>query len=461
MLIVKCKTDYDKELKYICDVVFEEFFGIPVQVFANEGRVDLIEVCSNNEGKSMFMPNTLFNTSKKDWLHESSFPKTPISTLNIEGKKSEKLFKKDLPILYGSKKIDTINLDEMISDIPIDILGSIFFCITLYEEIDSNNLDQHERFDFKKSIFFKEGLHERALVNEYLEFFWIVLSTRFNLTNRKTREYQLCISHDIDHPLAFNLGIKKTIRNLIGDLINRKSITLFIKRLIGLMLPASIKNNFDPNYNFDFLMDVSEENNKKSSFYFIPINGNGNIDGHYSLNSPFFLETLKKINNRGHFIGFHPGYFSFCDFEETKSQFDKLKLACKNANVNQDDFGGRHHYLRWRNPDSWQIWNDIGATYDSSVGYSGTSGFRGACCYAYPAFNLKTRERLKLIEKPLVVMDVNVLPTGSFIEIQEKVTSFANIVRFFGGELTLLYHNNYIISKSEKKHYRELIKKIA
>ena len=47
--------------------------------------------------------------------------------------------------------------------------------------------------------------------------------------------------------------------------------------------------------------------------------------------------------------------------------------------------------------------------WESSMGYSDLPGFRCGTCYAYPVYDCIERKKLKLREKPLIVMDATLV----------------------------------------------------
>jgi len=78
------------------------------------------------------------------------------------------------------------------------------------------------------------------------------------------------------------------------------------------------------------------------------------------------------------------------------------------------------------------------------MSYSDKEGFRCGTCFAFPVFNFLTRKKLKLIEKPLTVME------GSFFQYQnlstneiiEKIVNLKKTVKKYKGTFVLLWHNS-------------------
>jgi hypothetical protein len=174
------------------------------------------------------------------------------------------------------------------------------------------------------------------------------------------------------------------------------------------------------------------------------------------------------VYERGHEIGLHPSYHTFLDPARTKAEFEDLLKVCHELGINQPTWGGRQHYLRWRNPQTWQNYADAGLSYDSSLGFADEIGFRSGICYEYPVFNLCTRQRLNLVERPLIVMDATLLgdsdrPGGSVSPAAAVKYSVAlkDRCKQFEGDFTLLWHNTWLLQESQKAAYRECVSMLA
>jgi len=103
---------------------------------------------------------------------------------------------------------------------------------------------------------------------------------------------------------------------------------------------------------------------------------------------------------------------------------------------------GREHYLRFEVPTTWQVWEDNGMQIDSTCGYADKEGFRCGTGDEFSVFNILTREKLRLKERPLVVMDCSLFDYNnySYEEAMIKVVSMKEKSNTF----TYLWHNSYI-----------------
>ena len=152
------------------------------------------------------------------------------------------------------------------------------------------------------------------------------------------------------------------------------------------------------------------------------------------------MGVIEKIKDSGCAIGFHPSYNTYNNFELLDSEHKYLEEITE-CNI----LFGRQHYLRFEVPTTWQIWEDLGMSWDSSMSYADKEGFRCGVCYDFSVFNIESRKKLKLKEKPLIVME------GSFVGYQsnmnptimeQKVRLLRDNVKKYKGEFILLWHNS-------------------
>jgi hypothetical protein len=111
-----------------------------------------------------------------------------------------------------------------------------------------------------------------------------------------------------------------------------------------------------------------------------------------------------KIESLGHFCGFHPGYHTFND--EIRWISEKKAIE---KNLSHDLVMGRQHYLRYSTPETWRIWDKFGMKIDSSLSFASHEGFRAGTGDSFRVFDVIQRQKLNLMEMPLVIMDVTLV----------------------------------------------------
>ena len=463
MIIIKHPSGYMEERNYIFKTIFEEFLGLSFKSQKISGDQVQISLKDDLSQRVLVFPDILFQTNLDKWLTLESMPKEPLLIWDIAKSLPEvRLTNSEIPILYGKPFNNEMwfKQNENVIRLGLDIFGSIFFMLTRYEELVLSDRDEHERFPARASLLYRNRFLERPLVNEYLEILWNCMKRLWPGLERKNRVYKVLLSHDVDHPfISYDQKWTQIFRNIAGDLIRRKDMNLAFQR-INCRIRSSPK--LDPANTFDFIMDLSERYGIRSEFYFMTDHTAGPLDGSkYSIESPEIKYLMRRIYERGHKIGFHASYNSFCDFKRIKDEFEKLITIAEELGIKQDSWGGRQHYLRFKNPITWQNWEDAGLNYDSTVGFADHIGFRCGTCYEFPVFNLKTKKMLNLIEFPLIVMEGTLWGSNymnlKLDEIIERVISLSKICRNYEGIFTLLWHNTSLLEKSQKKIYLEII----
>ncbi|MDR5569615.1 polysaccharide deacetylase family protein [Paenibacillus larvae] len=157
----------------------------------------------------------------------------------------------------------------------------------------------------------------------------------------------------------------------------------------------------------------------------------------------------------------HPSYHTYLHPYQIKREYERLRQVCEEEKICQQIWGGRQHYLRWSAPATWQVWEDAGLQYDSTVGYADRPGFRCGICREYPVFNLQTRRKLKLKERPLLVMEQSLL-NKSYLGMEEEkafshILRIASVCKRHNGQFTLLWHNSQLQRKEDRDLYERVL----
>ena len=414
-MIVRIPNNNLNERKYIIDIIFNEFLGLEyhLEIGSKDYEIEL------GNKKVLIIKDTFFNKYPKD-----------LEYLKLE------------------------NIPNKIEE--LDIFSASFFMLTRWEEYVNKNRDSHNRFPAYESLAYKQGFLDRAIVNEHVEWLKQELLRLDSSLKFKEREFELILTHDVDAPLLHSSFIHH-IKASILDIVQRKSIKLFINRNID-YLKIKLFNKQDPFDTFDYIMSLSEKVGLKSYFFFMA-KGTSSYDNMYKSSDKFIKKLIKNIKKRGHFIGIHPTYNAY----NNPAQFKKEKEELERSFNTKISFG-REHYLRFEVPTTWQIWEDNNMEWDSTLSYADKEGFRCGVCYPYSAFNILTRKKLKLKERPLIVMEgsfatyqANVSP----VEMKKKIEGLMEQVKRYNGEFVLLWHNSSFNTDDWKKYkmvYESIVK---
>ncbi|MFX1452386.1 MAG: polysaccharide deacetylase family protein [Promethearchaeota archaeon] len=400
-------------------------------------------------GKELKLPDIFFQIPKEKWLTQESLPKQPLQIFDLSKTSLDcNLVSPKTPIIYGqSTNSDFLQLNSL----NIDIFGSAFFMLTRYEEMVKWQRDEHGRFPARASLAYQEGFLERPIINEYIEILWACFKRLWPRLERKKKIFHMLLTHDVDLPFEYLfLSPARLLRRLLGDILISKKPFLAINRSITWSKVKMGNIYDDPLYTFDRIMDMTERNGLRSAFYFISAGEKHRYNQGYNIRHPKIRQLLRNINDRGHEIGLHASYFSYQSSEKIKNELNTLKEVLKEEKIQQEVRGGRQHYLRWEVPTTWQNWEEAGLEYDTTIGFADHVGFRCGLSHEYQAFNLRTRETLKLKERPLIVMESSLIDYMGidYENILQKIMLLKNRCSMFGGNFVLLWHNNYFVENS-------------
>jgi len=398
-LVVRHPPGYETERRYAYSVVLEEFLGLDV-TYVVEARED-VEIDGG-----IRVPDAMFGAPTSDWLTQRSLP----------------------------------TADALMTD----VFGLAFFMLTRYEEAVRPERDEHGRFPASAAMFSPAS----PVVNESVLELRTRLETAFPRLNFRRPSFEVIPSHDVDIPTCRARGARR-LKLAAGDLLRRRDARLATRRLAGC----------DVCDTFDFLLDASEQRGLRSAFYFIAERTDGSRDGDYSLDDAVVKSLVRRVHNRGHEVGLHPSYGTFRDAGQVRREFERLRAACAELEIEQSSWGGRQHYLRWENPTTWRAWDDAGLAYDSTVTYAESPGFRAGVCYEYPVFDLGAGRVLALRERPLVAMEVSFLQYLALDHdaAYDAMLELKRICRRYGGQFTLLWHNNRLQTARDRRLYEAVL----
>lgn len=422
------------EIRYIVGWVLEEIFGSKVQFEVGRETGFLLELAG--EDGSLPLPDVFFAQAATAWLKRETLPQEPLS--QIDG----------MLALYGTNG-------------RIDVFGSLFFLLSRYEEVVVTERDDHDRFPSGASVLTREGLLERAIGNEYIEYLWKLLRLEWPQLQRRPRSFRVLPSHDIDQPSAYWMPWKQRLRRSFRQLRRGQVGGAMSGAWTRLGYGRWISWEKDPADTISWLLETADAHGVKTSFYYIPRKTH-RLDLGMPLDHPHVEDQWKRISRAGHELGIHPGYLACERPEEIREGAALMRRQFDNLGVQQEQLGGRQHYLRWKSPGTARAWQDADLDYDSTLGFSDRCGFRCGICYEFPLYDPVARETLNLRERPLVLMDRTVIDSDymGLGRSDEAVAMMCNLkeeCRRFHGDFTVLWHNERFADHRERDMYKALL----
>ncbi|MEI7475167.1 MAG: polysaccharide deacetylase family protein [bacterium] len=438
MLEILIPDNFIPERSYVIEVIFKEFLGLNYKITVQSDELQSTVICLSD--KKIIFEDHFFSKYSENYLEINNLPQ------NIIFSQNEFTPESDIPVIYGNS---TVEISDNYIKCGIDIFSSVFFMLSRWEEYVNPVKDSIGRFPAIASIAYKNNFLERPVVNEYVEMLWNMLKYYNFQQERAVKKSEIFLTHDvdvIDRPFKGKHAIKSLLNMFIFDM---KLLQSYNKKL-HFNIFKFIYNPYDI---FDWLLEIVEQNEIKSYFYFMSDRKTGR-DGTYKLDNPLFYKIIKKIENHKQIIGFHPSFSSFDNAEIWQQEKQMLENAL-GYSVKE----GRQHYLNFSVPLTWQIWEDNKMTADSSCGYADKVGFRCGTGDLFSVFNVLTRKKLNLKERPLILMDSTL--TCYLKSSQEEninlINKFNNLSEKYNMALTYLTHNTIFHTNKE---YFELYLKI-
>ena len=415
------------EIQYAIEILFEEFLGLKISfLYSPDPKSDF--VLDSKDMQTVIIKNKFFSrfNFESEYINKTALPKSikywTDSSLNLE----------KLPVLYGENKITA---DQNQYTLHADLIASTYFMLSRWEETVDDQKDEHGRSAGKNTVAYKYEFLHRPIVNEYADLVWKVLTLAGFEGKRKNHNYTAVITHDIDQPFQWP-SWKINIKHLAGDLLKRRDFNMFVSDIKSLYR-TTILGKKDPFDHHDYLISLANEHGYKANFNLI-ISSQSKYDQSLPVSDPRLAALINKIESNGHIIGYHPGYNVYKDEMLFKKELNQLQSI-----VSQKIVSGRQHYLRFSVPDTWRIWDAAGLEWESSMGYSDLPGFRCGTCYPYSVFDCIERKKLKLKEKPLILMDATLVHYLKSADMP-SMHLLKEECKKHGGEWLTIFHNDLV-----------------
>lgn len=424
-----------KQIEYVFSTIFN-ILGIEIKylktIHEANGRYGII---INYSDEFVHIENVI--NIKSSYLFTNNY-----LTMKSMPKVSLKKYKY-FPIIYCANEADPYVINNVNNNITtnIDIVQSIFFMLTRYEEVllwDNIEKDVYGRFPAKESLAYKEGFLSLPIVNEYIEWLWQWIDS-FNLGYRRRNlwgeyDFAACLTHDVDMPFKYTYPLKKDIQNLKV----KKSKLAY--RDIFLHVLSIIDYKKDPFYTFYYIREIEKKYNFTSSFYFMT-GGTSNYENFYNIDDERVLHLMEILYSQNCEVGYHYSFNSYNDFSQRKKEKDLLDKHTPNK-----IYGGRNHYLRFKAPESWRISEEIGILYDTTLSYADYDGFRCGITMPFKPFDIIENRELDIYEIPLIVME-GTLKDGRYMNLNIKdaineIKGKIDVVKRYNGVFSFLWHNS-------------------
>lgn len=390
------------------------------------------------------------------FLHEKNYNLEKKTFLTPEFKEIEDQSSALNPVFFfGNSQIE-ISENEMV--FHFDIFGSIFWLLTRHEEYFCKEKDTHGRFLSTFSIMPLE-YYDRPLVDELTLYLIEKINAFFDLRLSLKDQEKIILTHDIDHPfIVKNQSFKTIIKSMLGDLLKRKSFSLFFYRGLAYFTK---KMKYDPANIIKWILKNNNSIQSESIFFFIAISRMGTLDTLCDIDDDMEKMQIKEILVSGANVALHPSYLTSENDEYFIEEKEKLN-SILNPFHKDNLINSRQHYLRFDIKEHWNTFSKLGIQNEFSLGFSDRYGFRAGTSRPFKPFDVLRQKTYDFSVHSLLIMDTTLFvhrkETFEFIVDLHK--KYRDIVKVFKGEFIVLWHNTELMTRKRKKLYNEIIKSI-
>lgn len=325
---------------------------------------------------------------------------------------------------------------------PFDVFAASFYLISRYEEYLNPEKDEHDRFEAKSSLAYKNGFLARPVIDEWA--FKLLNSLKENFPDLKCKNREFVFQPTLDIDNAYYLKSERPLRRLLktGKLILHKNWAALLR---------------DP---FDVYRQVAlwDQQFSTTTMFFLLMNNKHIYDQRESKKSLLFKRLVQNLD-KDFVLGLHPSYSS----NENKEELASEKTALENI-ISKGVYVSRQHYLKLSFPDTYKNLLKINIKEDYTMVYADLPGFRASTCSPFLWYDLLEEKVTNLFIQPTAVMDqtlrryMGLTPENA---IEELKTLMQN-VKHVNGTFVSLWHNesinDYGVWKNWKKVYVELLK---
>ncbi len=332
-----------------------------------------------------------------------------------------------------------------------DLPASTVLMLGRAEECQPPALDAHSRFAAASSIAARDDFLDRPIVDEWGLAFAQAIEALVPRWRPKARSLRAIISHDVDEvgfpPRLWQIRPEDRVRPwartawMLLPFDFRLAVKESVEDRAPLAASARFMRTLVPGHPsclelVQAVVSGALHRGLHSAVYW-KASRLGPFDSGYDPRQPKIRRLINWLRERGVENGVHPGYDTFRRPDELQREIGILRSA-----IGEQPLGGRQHYLRWC-PDTWIDWENCGLTYDSTVGYADRAGFRAGTSIPYRPWLLSQDREARLIEVPLIVMDVTLLESMRLggHDLLNLVKKLIAKCRAVGGVFTFLCHN--------------------
>lgn len=321
-----------------------------------------------------------------------------------------------------------------------DWLGEIFEWLSCADEYSIKNRDPWGRIDFDQSYCARHNLDVRvpyaAIAMRFLQKLLaqaVPGQTLEPLSPVKSVRHFIVNSHDVDILPAGYFGslYRITRHSLASFFVHRQLRAAAVQAGKAVRMALGGPNPLDQ---MNRIIRLQAEHNVGATYFFITRNRHRR-DSNYQIEDPHVRELMAEASKHGMEIGLHGSYTSLDEGGRLAEEFKQLK------NRGFQPKGNRQHWLRFTLDRLIPAVEELGAEYDSSLGWD-CIGYRAGACFAFPPYNFAEERAATFLEIPLVMMDNSLVmskrPREEWFDLARDLLSTSR--KYGWGGISLLWH---------------------
>ena len=407
--------------------------------------------------------NILLNNYKKKIIF-------PLSSNNLINPITVRVLNKDIPILYPQKGYEE-NLFKMDNSGNLifthDYLKSAFYFLSGEQELQEVKPDNYGRFPYNNSIQKKLNCTTIPVVNYYFEIILQGIELFCNYhgiafkRKRVFEKFGFLLSHDVDEIAFFHWRMTAhRIKQMLGLAPSIYSNTLTFKLIFkGILFLINPFPKKDPWWNFEEMIKHEKKHGISSTFYFLH-DENHKFAQSYKFGSKKIHSLINTLKKNGFEVNIHGTMFSANNKNDMKLQ---ATAFLKEFGVQAT--GIRQHFLCFMHPKTFELQEEAGFKYDTTLAFAEHEGYRNGYCFPFKPYNFEKEQSMKIWEIPLIMMDANVQKYRKLTldEIKHSISNLIEEATKFGGIFSLLWHNSRMTKYETielEEFYNVLIKEI-
>lgn len=320
-----------------------------------------------------------------------------------------------------------------------DLVGSVFYVLTRYEEYLAKSGDEHGRFQYSDSVLSEKGRIAYCLCDRWAE------KIAVGLGFLPDRTVKMVPSFDIDNTYAYRLKRGRRMWfSVLRDLIQGNRQRIRERREVR-------KGAKDPYDTFADIREIAGRFPETRVFWLVA--PTGPRDRNISVSVKEHQELIRRMDEGGH-VGLHPGYSTWTSPGNLLHQKQQLEQVLGHS-IDRT----RQHFLRFRLPDTFRALENTGVRHEYSLGFAEHPGFRCGTARPHLWFDLEENRVSALTIHPFSYMDgsLNEYLCRSVEESKSLISALYEEVSTYGGEFIFIWHNETIGDYGKWHGWREVL----